>query len=113
MIFNRKKTYMFDENVKMSDTDIDEISNDCKVINSTDIFKKGAKDEILTQCAKEEGYIIVTKDIRMALRSLVDGVPVIYVSDDFQTISFLKVDIYGRKKYPRIFDYLQKRFGFN
>lgn len=100
-----------DENVKMSEADIMELC-ECNIVNSTDRFKKGTKDEILTAYAKKRGWIIVTKDIRMALRSLIDGVPIIYVSDEFKLITFLKVDIYDRKKYPEMFDYIQERFGF-
>ena len=110
-MFHRKKTYILDENVKMSDDDIAKL-NECNIVNSTDVFKKGTKDEVLTSYAKEKGYVIVTKDIRMALRSLIDGVAVIYISDDFQMISFLEVSINKPKKYQPMFDYLQERFGF-
>lgn len=110
-LFNRKKTYLMDENVKMSVEDIMELKG-CMVINSTDQFPKGTVDEILTEASKENDWIIVTKDIRMALRSLIDNVPVIYISDDFKTISYLSVSIYERKHYAEMFDYLQKRFDF-
>jgi len=99
-----------DENVKMSETDINDLEN-CKVVNSTEKFHKGTPDEVLTNWAKKEGWVIVTKDIRLALRSLIDAVPVIYVSDD-ETISFLHVQLYGRDQYPEMYDYLKKRFGF-
>ena len=108
----KKPTYIMDENVKMSISDIDKLS-DCDVINSTDKFPKGTDDKILTRASKENGWIMVTKDIRMALRSLEDHVPVIYISDDSKTISYMKVDIYKRKKYPAMFDYLSKRFAFS
>ena len=101
-----------DENVKMSEIDINNLNN-CNVINSTNRFKKGTLDEILTFWAKKEGWIIVTKDIRMALRSLIDAVPVIYVNDDSKTISFLHVQLYERDQYPEIYGYLKKRFGYN
>lgn len=99
-----------DENIKMSDIDVKSL-DEC-VINSTSIFPKGTKDEVLTKHAKKKGWVIVTKDIRFALRSLVDDVPVIYISDDFQTISFLKVSINNPRNYKSMFDYLGKRFGF-
>ena len=113
MRFRRKehRVYLMDENVKMSDTDISQLKN-CRVINSTDKFKKGTPDEELTFWAKKKGWIIVTKDIRMALRSLIDAVPVIYVSDDDETISFLHVQLYGRNQYTEIYEYLKKRFGY-
>lgn len=99
-----------DENVKMSEIDVVTLKN-CNILNSTDRFKKGTLDENLTYWAKKEGWVIVTKDIRMALRSLIDAVPVIYVSDDDDTISFLHVQLYGRDQYPEMYDYLNKRFG--
>ena len=101
-----------DENVKMSEMDIDALKN-CNVLNSTEKFHKGTSDEVLTTWAKKEGWIIVTKDIRMALRSLIDAIPVIYVSDDGDTISFLHVQLYGRDQYPEMYDYLNKRFGYH
>lgn len=106
-----KITYLMDENVKMSEMDRAVLKN-CNVLNSTDRFKKGTSDEVLTTWAKKEGYIIVTKDIRMALRSLIDATPVIYVSDDDNTISFLHVQLYGRDQYPEMYGYLKKRFGY-
>ena len=101
-----------DENVKMSVEDI-MLLKGCTVINSTDQFPKGTIDEVLTKASKENEWIIVTKDIRMALRSLIDDVPVIYISDDFKTISYLSVRIYERKHYSEMFDYIKKRFDFN
>ncbi len=101
-----------DENVKMSVEDILDLK--CSiVINSTDQFPKGTPDEVLTKASKENNWIIITKDIRMALRSLIDDVPVIYISDDFKNISYLNVRIYGRSHYPEMFDYIHKRFGFS
>jgi len=100
-----------DENVKMSEQDKKDLVN-CRAINSTDHFRKGTDDETLTSWAKDKGWIIVTKDIRMALRSLMDAVPVVYVSDDNQTISFLHVQLYGRNQYPEMYEYLKKRFGY-
>ena len=100
-----------DENVKMSDVDIWQLRR-CKVINSTEKFHKGTSDEILTSHAKREGWVIVTKDIRMALRSLIEAVPVVYVSDEDETISFLHVQLYESDQYPEMYEYLRKRFGY-
>ena len=101
-----------DENVKMSELDILNLNN-CNIINSTNRFEKGTLDEVLTAWAKKEGCVIVTKDIRMTLRSLIDAVPVIYVNDDNETTSFLHVQLYGREQYPEMYEYLKKRFGYN
>ncbi len=108
---NPKRIYLMDENVKMSEIDIDRLKN-CTVINSTEKFKKGTSDDVLMSWAKKEGWVIVTKDIRMALRSLIDAVPVIYANDGSQTISFLHVQLYGRSRYPEMYEYLKKRFGY-
>lgn len=101
-----------DENVKMSEIDIDRLKN-CNIINSTDRFRKGTSDDVLMTWAKKEDWVIVTKDIRMALRSLIDAVPVIYANDGSQTISFLHVQLYGREQYPEMHEYLKKRFIYD
>ena len=101
-----------DENVKMSESDIKKFKNHT-IINSTDRFECGTPDEVLTKVSKENGWIIVTKDIRMALRSLIDDVPVIYIGEDPElNISFLKVHIYSDTDYPEMFAYIKKRFGY-
>lgn len=79
MIFRKKQTFFIDENIKMSDDDIEKLK--CTVINCTDKFPKGTDDEILTDACKENGWIMVTKDIRCALRSLMDEVSVVYIDD--------------------------------
>ena len=83
-----------------------------KVINSTDIFRKGERDEKLTEMAKEKGWIIVTRDIRMALRSLIDCVPIIFINDDYKTVSYVTSKSHGVKKYQDMFDYINERFGY-
>ena len=106
-----KVTYLMDENVKMSIEDIEKMK-ECVIINSTDKFSKGTIDDVLTKASKKNGWVIVTKDIRMALRSLEDGVSVVYVSDEHSTISYLNVSIYESKYYSEMFEYLKKRFEF-
>jgi uncharacterized protein with PIN domain len=86
--------------------------NKSKVINSTDIFRKGEPDEKLTAMAKEKGWIIITRDIRMALRSLIDGVPIIFINDDYETITYVTSKSHGKKKYPDMFEYINERFGY-
>jgi len=111
LIFRRTKTYLIDENVKISSIDIQKIDKS-KVINSTDIFRKGEPDEKLTAMAKEKGWIIITRDIRMALRSLIDGVPIIFINDDYETITYVTSKSHGKKKYPDMFEYINERFGY-
>lgn len=111
ILFNKQKIYLMDENVKMSVGDIEKLGK-CKIINSTDKYPKGTADDILTDESKKNGWIIVTKDIRMALRSLSDNVPVIYINDDYKTVSYLNARLYNRSKYIEMFEYLSERFGF-
>ncbi len=105
-------TYIIDENVMMSDEDIDNFSNS-KIVNALDFFGKGTPDEKITSLAKENGWVIVTKDIRMALRSLIDGVPVIFISDHFESTHFLTAISHGNVEYPEMFDYIRRRFGYS
>ena len=86
--------------------------NKSKVINSTDIFRKGEPDEKLTAMAKEKGWIIVTRDIRMALRSLIDGVPIIFINDDYKTVSYVTSKNHDKNKCKDIFNYINERFGY-
>ena len=111
-LLSRKTFYLMDENVKMSQEDLETFPNGC-VINSTDIFNKGTPDEPLTKLAKKKGWVIVTKDIRMALRSLIDKVSVIYINDGDRSTTYLEVKVYKRHKYRKMYDYLYRRFGYN
>ncbi len=105
-------TYIIDENVMMSDEDRDNF-NKSKIVNSLDFFGKGTPDEKITSLAKENGWIIVTKDIRMALRSLIDMVPVIFISDHFKSTHLLTAISHGGDEYPEMFDYIRRRFGYS
>jgi len=110
LIFKRTRTYLIDENVRISSIDIQKI-NKSKVVNSTDIFRKGEQDEKLTAMAKDKGWVIVTRDVRMALRSLIDGVPVIFINDDYKTVSYVTSKIHGKRKYPDMFEYIREKLG--
>ena len=110
MIFKRTRTYLIDENVKISSIDIQKIKKS-NIINSTDIFRKGERDEKLTAMAKDKGWVIVTRDVRMALRSLIDGVPIIFINDDYKTVSYVTSKTHGRKKYPDMFEYIREKLG--
>lgn len=110
MIFKRTRTYLIDENIKISSIDIQKIKKS-KVINSTDVFRKGEQDEKLTAMAKDKGWVIVTRDVRMALRSLIDGVPIIFINDDYKTVSYVTSKTHGRKKYTEMFEYISEKLG--
>ena len=110
MIFRRTRTYLIDENVRISSIDIQKIKKS-NIINSTDVFRKGERDEKLTAMAKDKGWVIVTRDVRMALRSLIDGVPVIFINDDYKTVSYVTSKIHGKRKYPDMFEYIREKLG--
>lgn len=111
-ISGKKPIFLMDENVKMSDEDV-ALMEESIIINSTDKFKKGEADEILTFFSKKHGWIIVTKDIRMALRSLIDGVPVLFVSDDFKSIQLLTSKTIHPSQYKEMYDYIHARFKYH
>lgn len=110
MIFRRTRTYLIDENVRISSIDIQKIKKS-NIINSTDVFRKGERDEKLTAMAKDKGWVIVTRDVRMALRSIIDGVPVIFINDDYKTVSYVTSKTHGKKKYPDMFEYIREKLG--
>ena len=110
MIFRRTRTYLIDENVRISSIDIQKIKKSV-IINSTDVFRKGERDEKLTAMAKDKGWVIVTRDVRMALRSIIDGVPVIFINDDYKTVSYVTSKTHGKKKYPDMFEYIREKLG--
>ena len=110
MIFKRTRTYLIDENVRISSIDIQKIKKS-NIINSTDVFRKGERDEKLTAMAKDKGWVIVTRDVRMALRSIIDGVPVIFINDDYKTVSYVTSKIHGKRKYPDMFEYIREKLG--
>jgi len=110
LIFKRTRTYLIDENVRISSIDIQKIKKS-NIINSTDVFRKGERDEKLTAMAKDKGWVIVTRDVRMALRSLIDGVPVIFINDDYKTVSYVTSKIHGKRKYPDMFEYIREKLG--
>lgn len=105
-------TYLIDENVMMSDDDILKF-NHSKIVNSLDFFGKGTPDEKITGLAKENGWVVVTKDIRMALRSLIDMVPVIFISDYFKSTHLLTAISHSSEEYPEMFDYIKRRFEYS
>ncbi len=102
------ETYFIDENMKISNRDIEKIN--CDVINCTDIFQEGTPDEELIKKCKKNNWIMVSRDIRMALKSLQEGIPVIFISDDLKNISYLTANS-DVKKHGKIHRYLSKRFG--
>lgn len=99
--------FLIDENIKVSPADKIKLG---EVINSTELYRHGTKDEILTKRARIDELIIVTKDIRMALRSLKEGVEVIFI-EECGDISFLSAIKHDKSEYPDMYEYLHNRFG--
>ncbi len=102
--------FLIDENIKVSPQDFMKLNDDIIVINSTDLYRHGTKDEILTARAKRDELVIITKDIRMALRSLKEGVEVIFV-EEFGEITFLSAIKHDKTEYAEMYEYLLKRFS--
>lgn len=116
MMFNLFKkhkcaTFLIDENIKMSQTDLGLFPKG-NVVNSTDYADKGTSDIKLINIAKKLGWVVVTKDIRMAVRSLFADVPTIYISDEFKSVSLLAVDLYGERFYPEMFEFIREKYGY-
>jgi len=47
----------------------------------------------------------------MALRSLIDGVPIIFINDDYKTVSYVTSKTHSRKKYTEMFEYISEKLG--
>ncbi len=110
--FNWKpKGFLIDENTSMTDEDIAMFPK-IRIMNSRKKFKKGTDDSLLIQWVKDTGWILVTKDIRMAIRALMEGAPVMMINEDFKMISLMETKIHQVKEYKELFDYLTNRYEF-
>jgi len=105
------KGFMIDENTKMSDDDINNLSH-MKIMNSTRKFKKGTPDKLLIQWVKDTGWVLVTKDIRMAIRALMEGCPVLMINEDFKLISLMETNIHTVNSYKELHKYFSNRYDF-
>ncbi len=107
----KPKGFMIDENTKMSDEDISNLSH-MKLMNSTRKFKKGTADKLLIQWVKDTGWVLVTKDIRMAIRALMEACPVLMINEDFKLISLMETKIHAVDSYKELHDYFSDRYDF-
>ena len=107
----KPKGYLIDENTRLSDEDLNELSH-MKIMNSTDKFKKGTNDKLLIEWVKMTGWVLVTKDIRMAIRALMEACPVLLVNEDFGIIALMETKIHDERIYKDLHKYLSKRYGF-
>ena len=99
--------FLIDENCKISPIDI-RLLADCDITNSNDVLRLGTKDEMITRKAKLEGMVIVTQDIRMALRSIKNGVGVIFI--DESGVDYLTAEKHDIEEFREMHDYLYSRF---
>ena len=106
----KPKGYLIDENTRLSDEDLNELSH-MKIMNSTDKFKKGTNDKLLIEWVKMTGWVLVTKDIRMAIRALMEACPVLLVNEDFGIIALMETKIHDERIYKDLHKYLSKRYG--
>ncbi len=110
--FNWKpKGFLIDENTSMTDEDLAKFPK-VRIMNSRKKFKRGTDDSLLIQWVRDTGWILVTKDIRMAIRALMEGAPVMMINEDFKLISLMETKIHPTKEYKELFDYFIKRYEF-
>ncbi len=110
--FNWKpRGFLIDENTSMTDEDLAKFPK-VRIMNSRKKFKRGTDDSLLIQWVKDTGWILVTKDIRMAIRALMEGAPVMMINEDFKLITLMETKIHPVKEYKELFDYFIKRYEF-
>ncbi len=105
------KGFLIDENTSMTKEDLVMFPN-TKIMNSRKKFKRGTDDRLLIQWVKDTGWVLVTKDIRMAIRALMEGAPVLMINEDFKIISLMETKIHPLKDYKGLHDYFVKRYEF-
>lgn len=107
----KPKGFLIDENTSMTDEDIEKFP-ELKIMNSRKKFKRGTDDKLLIEWVKQTGWVLVTKDIRMAIRALMEGAPVLMINEDFKIISLMETKIHELKDYTELYDYFVKRYEF-
>ena len=103
--------FLIDENTAMTDEDIAMFPK-IRLMNSRKKFKRGTDDTLLIEWVKQTGWVLVTKDIRMGIRALMEGAPVMMINEDFKIISLMETKIHPSKEYKELFDYFIKRYEF-
>ncbi len=105
----KPKGYLIDENTRLGDEDLEELKH-LRIMNSTVKFKKGTPDRLLIEWVKMTGWVLVTKDIRMAIRGLMEACPVLLVNEDFGIISLMETRVHNIEIYKDLHEYLSKRY---
>ena len=109
--FKRKKKwepkgFLIDENMRMNDEVIKKFPN---CMNSTKRFKKGTSDRLLIQWCKDTGWVVATRDIRMTILALGEGVPVLFVNRDYEVTKLIKPDFVDDSLYKDLRNFLVER----
>jgi len=107
----KPKGFLIDENTAMTDEDIAKFPQ-FKVMNSRKKFKRGTDDKLLIRWVKESGWVLVTKDIRMGIRALMEGAPVLMINEDYKIISLMETKVHPVKEYEELFKYFANRYEF-
>jgi predicted nuclease of predicted toxin-antitoxin system len=71
--------YLVDENISKPDKFIEEHP---EFANVKKVIRTGADDSEILQKARSEDRVIITKDIRLALRALIYGIGIIYFDEE-------------------------------
>ena len=107
----KPKGFLIDENTSMTDEDIAMFPK-LRLMNSRKKFKRGTDDKLLIQWVKETGWVLVTKDIRMAIRALMEGAHVMMINEDYNIISLMQTKVHPVKEYEELRKYFVERYGF-
>lgn len=107
----KPKGFLIDENTSMTDEDI-ALFPKLRLMNSRKKFKRGTDDKLLIQWVKDTDWVLVTKDIRMGIRALMEGAHVMMINEDFSIISLMKTKVHPIKEYEELYDYFVERYGF-
>lgn len=107
----KPKGFLIDENTSMTDEDIAKFPK-LRLMNSRKKFKKGTDDKLLIQWVRETGWVLVTKDIRMGIRALMEGAHVMLINEDFKIISLMETRVHPVKEYEELFKYFVERYEF-
>lgn len=107
----KPKGFLIDENTSMTEEDIAKFPN-MRIMNSRKKFKRGTDDKLLIKWVKETGWVLVTKDIRMGIRALMEGAHVLMINEDFRIIEMLETKVHPIKEYKDLREYFVKRYEF-
>ena len=71
--------FLLDENLQTKDDDPNKDDEDFLTVNLKDILPIGTPDRTVLKYARDLGFIIVTKDIKLALNAIIMDQPVVFI----------------------------------